>query len=267
MRLTHFAGTFAAASLAVGSFALAQSAPPEAGPADPTAAAPTSHAQDADNPLAADRRVWLGIEAAPVSPALAHQLRLPPGVGLVVDAVTPDSPAAKAGLKEYDVLHKLDGRLVASPGQLVRQLRLHKPGDQVTLEVFREGQPTGVNVMLEAGGPAPAVRPEDAPAPPLPAPRDAAPAPRRPRPADPFRKLRIPNVKLRIEGGDLVARDEAGHILFRQPLELDIDDDRLPFSIHIHPRDANRHDSDARPQLAPRPEQPNAGDAVPDPNR
>src|SRR5260370_39140334 len=47
---------------------------------------------------------WLGVETHEVTPENAKQLKLPAERGVVVAEVTKDSPAAKAGLKENDVI-------------------------------------------------------------------------------------------------------------------------------------------------------------------
>jgi serine protease Do len=51
--------------------------------------------------------------------------------------VSPDSPAAKAGLKPDDIVTKIADQKVSSRDELGAQVRKHKPGDEVTLEVMR----------------------------------------------------------------------------------------------------------------------------------
>lgn len=53
---------------------------------------------------------WLGLECRPVPPSLRAQLKLSEDEGLLVEQVAPDSPAAKVGLEQYDVLLKADGK-------------------------------------------------------------------------------------------------------------------------------------------------------------
>src|SRR3712207_9323662 len=54
-----------------------------------------------------EKVAYLGVNTSPAQPALQKQLQLKAGVGLVVDGVEADSPAGRAGVKEFDVLHKL----------------------------------------------------------------------------------------------------------------------------------------------------------------
>jgi hypothetical protein len=79
---------------------------------------------------------------------LRKQLGLPPGMGLVVDFVVPDSPAQKAGLVQYDVLQKLDDQLIINPAQLAVLVRSHKPGDEVKLGIIHEGKPVMLSIKL-----------------------------------------------------------------------------------------------------------------------
>ena len=52
----------------------------------------------------------------------------------------PDSAAAKAGIEQYDVIIAVDGEPVHDPQQFSEAIRGHKPGEQVNLELIREGK-------------------------------------------------------------------------------------------------------------------------------
>ena len=49
---------------------------------------------------------WIGMLGGPATPELRAQLDIPEGQGLLVRQVVPDSPAAKAGLQDFDILLK-----------------------------------------------------------------------------------------------------------------------------------------------------------------
>jgi putative serine protease PepD len=68
--------------------------------------------------------------------------------GAVVQEVTPDSPAARAGLQAGDVVVSIDGKAVQNRSELVAAIRGHKPGDKVTLVVVRGGNETTITATL-----------------------------------------------------------------------------------------------------------------------
>ncbi len=59
-----------------------------------------------------------GAHLGPVPDVLRSQLSIPEGQGVVVESVAPNSTAAAAGLKRYDVILEIDGKKVASPADL-----------------------------------------------------------------------------------------------------------------------------------------------------
>ena len=58
----------------------------------------------------------------------------------VLHSIVPDGPAAKAGIREGDVLLALDGRPVEGPGPLLRMLTADAIGRQVRLQILRSGR-------------------------------------------------------------------------------------------------------------------------------
>ncbi|MFD7439805.1 S1C family serine protease [Streptomyces sp. NPDC059909] len=63
-------------------------------------------------------------------------------------AVTPDGPAAKAGLKAGDVITKFNGKPIDSGPTLISEIWNHKPGDKVTLTYERDGKESTVELTL-----------------------------------------------------------------------------------------------------------------------
>jgi S1-C subfamily serine protease len=72
--------------------------------------------------------------------------------GVVVVALQPDGPAQKAGLALGDVLIQLDGKAVASPGELIGLLDPDKVGKTVTAKVSRAGTVRDVSITVAARG-------------------------------------------------------------------------------------------------------------------
>jgi hypothetical protein len=101
-------------------------------------------------------KAWLGVDLARPDPSLvAHVPTLPPGMGFVVRAIREDGPAGDAGIREMDLLWKLDDQMLVNEAQLAALLRLHKPGDEVRLTLVRGGREMVVAMNL---GEAPGLR-------------------------------------------------------------------------------------------------------------
>lgn len=93
-------------------------------------------------------RPWLGVYAEEASEALASQLGLAPGVGLLVTYVATNSPAANAGLQKNDVLVELNGQPLVLPGQLRKMVQVRKEGDTVKLVFYRGGKKQTASATL-----------------------------------------------------------------------------------------------------------------------
>lgn len=98
-------------------------------------------------------KTWLGVVLDELSPAVASQLPLDPGTGLIVEHVTPESPAAKAGLQKHDVLVRLGDQMLIAPKQLQTLVANHKAGDTVELVFLRKGQQQKVTATLATNHP------------------------------------------------------------------------------------------------------------------
>ncbi|MEN6626234.1 MAG: PDZ domain-containing protein [Candidatus Sumerlaeia bacterium] len=59
--------------------------------------------------------------------------------GVLVDSVTPDSPAEKAGIKQYDFIVEADGKPLKGNDDLLRTVMRHEPGEEVQIKVLRGG--------------------------------------------------------------------------------------------------------------------------------
>src|SRR5439155_6741951 len=72
------------------------------------------------------------------------------GPGTKVTAVTENSPAAKAGLKESDVITAVDGRPADTFDQLYEAYSAKRVGDAIKLSVKRGDETKDISVTLEA---------------------------------------------------------------------------------------------------------------------
>ena len=68
--------------------------------------------------------------------------------GAQVVEVSPESPAAKAGLKEDDIITKINKEAIDGPAALFEQIGKFKPEDKITVEFLREGKSNKKEVVL-----------------------------------------------------------------------------------------------------------------------
>lgn len=98
-------------------------------------------------------RAFLGVSHVAVTADIAKRYDLPVGYGAYVvsdagAAVTSGSPAAKAGLKEGDVITKLDSVKLDANNPLLSAISAHVPGDIVSITYIRDGREKTVSVTL-----------------------------------------------------------------------------------------------------------------------
>jgi serine protease Do len=91
---------------------------------------------------------WLGVETHEVSADKAKELKLPAERGVVVGKVISDSPAAKAGLKENDVVTEINGQRVEGTAQFRRMIREIPAGRTVQFTVWRDGRSQTISATL-----------------------------------------------------------------------------------------------------------------------
>lgn len=96
------------------------------------------------------RRVTLGVGLAP--PEVAAKLRravgLPETEGLLVREVAQDSPAARAGLEQGDLITGAGGKPIASFDDLFDLLARVGPGDSLSLDIVRGTDERAVEIAL-----------------------------------------------------------------------------------------------------------------------
>ncbi len=109
------------------------------------------------------RYAYLGVGSKELYPQLVKAFELPVAKGAWVQEVTAGTPAAKAGLKggttkkpfqvdTYqvggDIITKVGKTAVADPAGLATAISAYEPGQQVTIEVYRDGERREVDVKL-----------------------------------------------------------------------------------------------------------------------
>jgi S1-C subfamily serine protease len=106
---------------------------------------------------------YIGVSSAALYPQLAAKLGLDTTFGGLVSSVVPGGPAEEAGLRggdgnlnfqagEYntggDVILRVDGQDIVGPNDLARVISAHRPGDEVTLTILRDGDREQLKVTL-----------------------------------------------------------------------------------------------------------------------
>lgn len=86
--------------------------------------------------------------ANPERPVIGFRMAETRGRGVMVESLTSGGPAQKAGLRQYDVIRKVDGANVRSGNDLLENLVKRIAGDTVKLEVLRGEQVLEVDVTL-----------------------------------------------------------------------------------------------------------------------
>ncbi|MFO8037750.1 MAG: trypsin-like peptidase domain-containing protein [Anaerolineales bacterium] len=93
-------------------------------------------------------RPYLGINWEWITPGIAAAYNLPAEWGAFISQVAPDTPASQAGLQEGDIIVQFGDRKLNENNPFINALYDHSPGDQVTLNVKRDGETIEVEVTL-----------------------------------------------------------------------------------------------------------------------
>jgi serine protease Do len=97
---------------------------------------------------------WLGVGVSEVSGDKVKSLKLPEERGALLGRIVPESPAAKAGLKENDVVLEVNGQRIEGMEQFRRMVREIPAGRTANLTVWRDGRSLNIKVTIgkqEAG--------------------------------------------------------------------------------------------------------------------
>jgi S1-C subfamily serine protease len=127
--------------------------PPAAGAVSIGFATPTAEVLDVVVQLLATGHAvhaYFGVLPRTLTPEVARVLHVAVRVGVVVLAVAPGGPAAKAGLRPGDVITTFDNTPVVSADELLVLVRRHRPADIVVLTVLHGTDRRQLSVVLSA---------------------------------------------------------------------------------------------------------------------
>lgn len=106
-------------------------------------------------------RARLGIAALSISPELRKHFGAPADRGVLVDAVLPDSAAARAGVHVGDIVTDVDGDAAGSASDIVEAMSDRKKGDDIAVDVIRDHNHVELRAKLAADAPAADTLPDD----------------------------------------------------------------------------------------------------------
>ena len=90
----------------------------------------------------------IGVQIGPVDKEVAESIGLGSATGVLVSAVEPDSPAAKAGLQAGDVIVQFNGTKIDKVSDLPRLVGNTKPGSKASLTIFRRGKQQQLSITV-----------------------------------------------------------------------------------------------------------------------
>ena len=93
-------------------------------------------------------RGFIGVTLTDVTPALQRALGLTVARGAVVQDISVNSPAERAGLRPYDVVVEVEGQPVDSNEELIHEISARAPGTVARLAVVRDGRHQQLPVKL-----------------------------------------------------------------------------------------------------------------------
>jgi S1-C subfamily serine protease len=94
------------------------------------------------------QRGYLGVGVQPVTPEIADSVGLPEARGIIVNEVSRDSAAAKAGLRPGDVIVEFNDAPVGDGNTLRNRVASTPPGTKVNLTIVRKGREQHLSVTL-----------------------------------------------------------------------------------------------------------------------
>lgn len=98
------------------------------------------------------QRAYLGVSYIDVKNASAEQIsayNLDKIDGIYVNGVMDNSSASDAGLKSGDIINKINGKSVKTGPQMMEQIAMYRPGDNVAINYLRNGKEYTTNAKLK----------------------------------------------------------------------------------------------------------------------
>ncbi len=95
------------------------------------------------------RRGYIGVGMAPLTEDVAKSLGLRGNQGVLIGSVIKNSPAAKAGIKEGDVILKIDDKFINEGYSLIQIINSKKIGSSINLTIWRNKTSENIQIILK----------------------------------------------------------------------------------------------------------------------
>jgi serine protease Do len=95
------------------------------------------------------RRGWLGVRIQTISDEIADSLGMKTASGALVAGVTPEGPAASAGIEVGDVILKFDGQDISAMRQLPKLVAQSTVGKEVEIVILHKGERKTLKVKID----------------------------------------------------------------------------------------------------------------------
>ena len=94
------------------------------------------------------QRAYLGVQVTEVTPDIAKETGSKELKGLYITRITPDFSAYNAGIRQGDIIRKLNSTEINSHAELMEERGRHSPGDKIDVQYERAGKTNTVKVTL-----------------------------------------------------------------------------------------------------------------------
>lgn len=89
----------------------------------------------------------IGVIAQDFTPALASAFRVPDQTGALVAQVSPNSPAALAGVKNGDIIQALNNQPITNASQIRNTVGMMRVGTRIDIKILRDGKPITISLV------------------------------------------------------------------------------------------------------------------------
>jgi len=94
---------------------------------------------------------WIGAQVSPLNAEIAESLGMPEPYGAIFGEPEPNSPAANAGIQQFDVVTAINGSTLSRASDFAPIISAIAPGTTVYLNMWRDRQAMQLKLVLGSG--------------------------------------------------------------------------------------------------------------------